>query len=345
MVVRKQKSLKFAVAALLAGAVYLIFHYRRIIMGILSPVLISLALAYLLNPVVCRIEGRGIRRFAAIIMLYLILGLALVGLLFYFVPELIRDSGKLMDMLPQLNEQLLSFVRSAQDRLSGTGMPAGFKSSFEKSASRIESYLTGYISSAAESVILHMPKVTDLLLIPFLLYYFLRDFDKLGLNLKKLIPRKYRDSVIAVGSSVDELVGSYVKTQLILSGIIASLTTLTLLALRVNFALILGIVNGIMNIIPYFGPFIGAVPAVIIALLDSPMKALYTIIAAAAIQEIESGIISPKLTSDSVNLHPVTVMLALILGGEMFGISGMILSVPIAAAIKVVFNSLTKNLF
>ena len=108
--------------------------------------------------------------------------------------------------------------------------------------------------------------------------------------------------------------------------------------------MIIGAIAGLGNVIPYFGPIIGAIPAVIIAFLDEPIKALWVIIAFFGIQQIESAVLQPKIVGDSVGLHPVFVIISLLIGGELFGIAGLLFAVPIAGSIKVVLKYLVKIL-
>lgn len=113
----------------------------------------------------------------------------------------------------------------------------------------------------------------------------------------------------------------------------------------VRFAFILAVLNGILNIIPYFGPIIGGIPAVIIALIDSPVKALWTIIGVFILQQIEGNILSPKITGDSTNMHPIIIIILLLIGEKMGGFLGMVLAVPIGVIIKVIYDDINDYLF
>jgi len=144
---------------------------------------------------------------------------------------------------------------------------------------------------------------------------------------------------------IDKVLGRYIISQFMLCLIIGVLTFIILIFLRVDFPVILSLLNAIFNIIPYFGPLFGAIPAVIMALLKSPKTAMYTALWLYGIQQIEGNIISPKVTGDSVSMHPLLVILLLIIGGKLGGFVGMVLAVPIGVAIKVIYEDLNYYIF
>lgn len=325
--------------------IVMIVSYWNRAYTIFYPFLISIIGAYLLNPLVCKMEQKGIRRTIGILIIYTVLMATFIYTCFYLIPVVIRDLGKLVGVLPEYNEKFRLTVQYFQDRWSEAGLPQSIKSVIDNNITRVQDYLTESIATLISIIVLYLSKFFSFVLIPILLYYFLKDFNKITEEIKMLIPRKYRNHVVRVCSNIDEVFGSYIRSQIILSLIIAVMTTLALIILKIDFAVVIGIFNGIVNIIPYFGPIIGMVPAVLIALLQSPLKAFYTLIIFIVIQQIESDFISPKITGDSVGLHPVTVILSLIIGGELFGIPGMIFGVPLTAALKIIYCDIMKSLF
>ena len=120
-------------------------------------------------------------------------------------------------------------------------------------------------------------------------------------------------------------------------------TTIALALLKINFAFIIGMLAGLADIIPYFGPVIGIIPAVFFAILESPIKALWVIIIFTIIQQVENDIITPKVVGESVGIHPVTVMLSLIIGGRFFGILGMVLAIPVVAILKIIYSHFVES--
>lgn len=337
--------LKICTVVLFIGLVILSIIYSEFIFGILYPFIISMFIAYLLNPLICIMEQKRIKRTFGIIIIYLIFVGILIFISFYLMPILIRDIGKLITELPKYSSMIKNYMDSIQDKYSRIGLPEGIKNAISNIISRVENYISSYLESVISSIISSLSKIFNLALIPILVFYFLKDYKSIWLKAERWVPRKYRNGVKRTCVNIDEVFGNYIRSQIMLSIIIAVLTTLALLILNVDYAVILGIVNGITNIIPYFGPLLGAIPAIAFAFMQSPLKALYTFIAMTVIQQIESDIISPKITGDSVGLHPITVILALLIGGELFGITGLVLGVPAAAALKIIYRDIMKNLF
>ena len=344
-ILTKDILIKFTIFILLAVLILIcIFNWDKITV-IVYPFIISLFIAYLINPLICSMEHCGIKRSTSILIVYVILLLVALFICFYVIPEIIRDTGTLIDVLPKYNMRLMNMVQYFQDKYTKSGLPDGIKNVIDNNINKIQDYMISYLESIISLILNYLSKIFSIILIPFLSYYFLKDYKKIGTITRLLIPRKYRNQIIRIITNIDIIFGEYVRSQIILSAIVGVLTFIALLGLKVNFALLFGILNGVTNIIPYFGPLIGALPAVFIALLQSPSKALWVMLLIFIIQQIESNILSPKITGNSVDLHPSTVILALVIGGEFFGAPGMILGVPAAAAIKIIYRDIMKNLF
>jgi len=343
--ISKGAIIKIVLLLILTIIVFLIYIFRNKIMDIVNPFIVSAFIAYLLNPLVSKMEVKGIKRSFGILIIYIIFISFLFFICFYMIPVLIKDIAELLNNLPGYTMKFRNTIIFLQDKYSKSGLPAGMKNTIDNNLVKLEYFTTGLLESFIATIISALSKLLSIALIPILLYYFLKDFRAITDKVKLFIPRKYRKQVSRISKSIDDVFGNYIRTQIILSIIIAVMTTIALLFLKVDFALIIGIINGITNIIPYFGPLIGAVPAVLIALLQSPIKALYTVIILTIIQQIESDIICPKIMSESVGLHPLTVIFALIIGGETFGAAGLILGVPVAAALKIIYHDVMKGLF
>lgn len=334
------------VIILCAAAVFLlIIHNHKRLVDILYPFLMSFFIAYLLNPLVSKLESTGLNRRMGILIIFFAVVLIIVFTCFFMGPALVKDLGKLMGSLPEYSAKLFELIKNWQDGVRGIGLPSAILGIIDSNFYRIQNYIASYIASFTNLIIRTLSRIFSIALIPVLVYYFLKDFKNISEKIFLILPKKYRYHAERIGTSIDCIFGNYVRGQLLLSFIVSAMTTVALFVIGVDYALIIGVINGITNIIPYFGPVIGAVPAVIVAFLESPVKALYTIIAIIIIQQIESDLICPKITGNSVGLHPLTVMFALVAGGELFGATGLILGVPVVAAIKVIYRDIMKNMF
>jgi predicted PurR-regulated permease PerM len=187
--------------------------------------------------------------------------------------------------------------------------------------------------------------ILSLAVIPIVVYYFLADGDVICNRLLVFFPLRIRTIVRRILGDIDKILGRYIISQFILCGIIGIFTFFVLIVLHVDFPIILSILNALFNIIPYFGPLFGAIPAILVALLSSSKAALWTAIWLYGIQQIEGNIISPKITGDSVSMHPLMVIILLVIGGKIGGFIGMVLAVPVGVVIKIIYEDLNYYLF
>ena len=196
-----------------------------------------------------------------------------------------------------------------------------------------------------EYIIVFSENIMSFAVVPVITYYFLADDEFILNKCSLLIPIKKRELVKKIIKDINKLLESYIVGQLLLSLIVGVITFIALILIRVKFPLWLSILNGVFNIIPYFGPIFGAVPVVFIALLESPTKALWAALAILIIQQVEGNILSPKITGNSTNMHPLVIIILLLIGESFCGFVGMILAVPIGVIIKVIYEDINYYIF
>jgi predicted PurR-regulated permease PerM len=194
------------------------------------------------------------------------------------------------------------------------------------------------VERMTEAVLGIFTHLFTILIIPILVYYLLRDEATLKRSALLLFPKKYRRWIARVGGEMDHTLGAYVRGMLLICILVALMTYAGLLLVGVDFALILSLIAGVTNIIPYFGPIIGATPAVLIALLTSPALALKVSIVIVIVQQLESQIFVPQILGKSMGLHPLVVIFVLIIGGKLFGLFGLIFAVPFTAMLRILFK-------
>ncbi|MHB8276932.1 MAG: AI-2E family transporter, partial [Candidatus Humimicrobiaceae bacterium] len=169
---------------------------------------------------------------------------------------------------------------------------------------------------------------------PVLGFYILKDTDIIIRTFIKIIPQKYKLQSVTIINKINNVFGKYVRGQMIISLIIGTLCTIVLLILKVDFAVLLGFMAGIFNLIPFLGPVIGAIPAALTALSISPIKALLVVLLFVAVQQIDNYFISPNIMKHQVGVHPGVIIFSLIAGGAIFGWFGLLLAVPTVAIIQ-----------
>ncbi len=305
---------------------------------ILEPFLIAIILAYILNPLVVVFERRRVSRGLAILLLYAIF-FALVFLAgVWTIPGLVTELQKLMEMLPEYSEQAQGFIRHLYSDYRRFNLPDSLRLALDENILLLQRALQTLLERITGAIVGLFSHFFVLLLVPLLVYYFLRDMEHLKSSLVALFPARYRQRVLVAGSEIDAALGAYLRGLLLICFLVGLLTYLGLRLLGVEFALILGIIYGLTNIIPYFGPLIGALPAVLIALLDSPALALKVVGVMVVVQQLDSQLLSPQILGRSLGLHPLAVILALLAGGHLFGLPGLILAVPLAAMLRIVLR-------
>ena len=181
--------------------------------------------------------------------------------------------------------------------------------------------------------------------IPIISYYFMADSDIIFNKALIMFPIKSRRIIKNILQDIDKVLGKYIVGQLLLSVIIGVFTFIILFTLKVDFPVLLSILNAFFNIIPYFGPIFGAVPAVIMGFIKSTKAGIYTIIFLYLLQLIEGNIISPKVTGNSGSMHPLLVIILLLLGGQIGGFIGMIIAVPVGVIVKIIYEDINYYFF
>lgn len=320
------------------AAFYFLYVIREALLAVFYPLFFSILIAYLLNPLVVILESKGIERVYGIIIVYVALILILTVLGIYIVPLMISELNNLIEMLPFYTKKVQNIIFYFRENYAATGLPESIKTVLNENITNIENVLLNTLENIMNTIIGIFSHFLSLIITPVLGFYILKDLRQIKETAVKIFPRKYRSKILSILIDIDKTLGQYIRGQLIISFIVAVLTTIGLYIIEIKYAIIIGLVAGIANIIPYFGPIIGAIPAVIFAALKGPMSVLWALIVFVVVQQIESGIISPKIMQETVGIHPIIVILSLIFGGQLMGFWGMLLAIPVTAIIKVLLK-------
>lgn len=329
--------------------ILLLYLFRSIIISILIPILWAVVIAYLINPLVNKLCDLKLSRFWSVIIIYLGILLLLLVFSITIIPKITTEVKGFAETLPEYTNEAIDFSNEIymQYLKSVSNLPpefVGVQVAFSEYINRIQFYLVDLFKNITEKGLNIFSNIVGIVLVPIYTFYFLKDSSYFKRKVLLSVPRVIRSEVISIFKDINKLLNSFIRGQLVVAALVGILSVIALLILKVEFALLIGAIAGISNVIPYFGPIMGAIPGVAIALLDKPIKAVWVIIAFFIIQQIESAIIQPKIVGDSVGLHPVFVIISLLIGGELFGIAGLLFAVPIAASIRVVLNHIVKIL-
>ena len=321
---------------------YFLIQKYDIISNILFTVIISLIFSYLLNPIVNYLERHNISRGLGIILLYIVIFGIIIGISISFIPRLGKELKEVIIVLPNYFNTISVFLKELYDRYYNL-------ESIAPIIENVEGLIFDNINRLQEIILINMSKlftgvgslvnrIINLVLIPILTFYFLKDKDKLINQTFLIIPKNKRPEIKELLIQIDKSLSQFVRGRLILAIYVGVATTVVLLILNINFAIVIGLLTGIADIIPYFGPFLGFVPAVIFAFLDSTTKGIWVAVIFILIQWIENNVLGPKIIGDTTGLHPITVLLSLIIAGNIYGVLGMIFVIPLVSILKILFG-------
>jgi len=317
----------------------------------LLPFIIGLVIAYLVLPLVhfldrrmpSRLRGRNLSRPLSIIIVYLVVILFIAGNFAFLVPPVVEQGEVLWEQTPELAARGQALGTEWLGRYRETiplDIQQRIQSSLEKLAGTIGQALQDGVTRTANVISSTISFFLGILVIPFWLFYILNDEAKVRESALDLIPDRIEPDLLNILHITDDIFSAYIRGQLVLCFFIGAMATIGLLIVGVDFALLLGLIAGAFEILPYVGPILGAIPALIVAVLQSPMTALWTLVVFIIIQQIENLLLVPRIAGESVKLHPALVMVVLVVGNEALGLWGMLVAVPLTAVIRDVFKYL-----
>jgi predicted PurR-regulated permease PerM len=323
---------------------------------LLAPFVLALVLAYVLHPLVARMEARKISRTLATFILALpALGI-LALIIFVGIPALSAQIAEFIQGAPALLQTATLRMEAWQAQLQSRDLPWLDESMvLERMRSIQPDAVMAWLQQRQEAIgrgiwsgVLGVGKgvgavltlLSYVFLTPILIFYLLRDWRNIEIRLTELVPGPYRDRVVGFASEYDRLLARYFRGQLLAAGIVGVLTWLGFLIAGFPYALLLGVVAGVFNIIPYMGLVASLIPALVIAIFSaSPLVSLLKILAVfAVVQVLDGSVIGPRVVGEAVGLHPVWVLLALAVSGYFFGFVGLLIAVPLAVLVKLVLG-------
>ncbi|WP_188453554.1 AI-2E family transporter [Virgibacillus oceani] len=303
---------------------------------LLAPFIVSGLIAYLLFPVIKKIHSYHIPKSLAILFIY-ILFFGGIGYLIYRVyPAVLHQLKDLTEQLPLLIDMYEDLIYQLYEYTSF--LPEAVHDKMDQLIIGVETSLENLLGKLIGGFTKIFDMIIFLTVIPVLVFYFLKDFSKIKNYFKKWIPVRYHEQSSKLFHAIDESLGNYIRGQLIVCLFVSITTFVAFQLLHIKYALLLAIIMGLTNIIPYFGPIIGAVPAVAITLTMSAKLIVFVLLAIFIVQLIESNLLSPYIVGKSIDIHPIAIIFALLLGGQIGGVIGMIAAVPLLTILKVIVS-------
>lgn len=338
---RRHVQVTFGLVALLIGA--LVIYLLRDFLGAF---VLGAALAFLIQPAVRRLHGWGLPRAAAILLIFLGILVAVGGLIVLVVPLMVNEFGRLQAQVPRLAAVAQNQLNSLQGSpIQFMGLKLDVATAIDSINKNANSYLLGQFGNALSLGLAALGTLLQTVLMLIVAFLFALDAAAIQRQMRRVVPNDYRHDFDLIWRKVRRMLYAYVRGQLVIAAMIGVLSGIACAALGLPNAIALGLVAGITAVIPYFGPFVGAVPAILVGLALSPLTALEVGVAYFVIPNIILNFVYPKIVGDAVRLPPVMVIIALIAGFSLAGILGMFVAVPVAATLRILFDHIYPRLY
>ena len=367
-----KRVITYFVAGVLILIAYFLFSNMNKVMGfcsltlsILRPFILAFIFAYLLNGVLAFFEktfggisNRNIRRVLAIIVTWIVT-IAVLTLFFYIiVPDIKASIGTLINNIPSYIESAKSFVQYLTDTYGIGGSIAEQILDFEVNTDNVMKIVEQYgkqllpqIANIANLSVKIGNTIFDIVIAIIISIYFMFSKETLIAQLKKCLYAVFKSDLVStsvrVARETHKIFSGFIDGKLIDSLIIGILCFIGMSILRFEYPLLISFIVGVTNVIPFFGPFIGAIPSVLLLLVINPWHALWFAVFVLALQQLDGNVIGPKILGDSTGLPPIWVMFAILIGGGLMGVVGMFIGVPAFAVIykftKEIFEKRLRN--
>jgi len=323
---------------------YILFRTYTILKVTLYTFLASVIIAYILNPFMKFLERKNIKRLYAIILIYVIIALSIFILAIGIFPSTFKQFKHLLFSLPDMVRNFVDYSESIRQNLF-TNVPfinqmiTSVNGQLVKIANTMLASSGTWITGMVAGISNFIGIIIQLILIPVITFYLLLEKDKILNAISKSVPDKYENFFVKVWKEIDESLSMFVRGRIIMAIFVGVATMIYLMVFRIEFSFVIGVITCVADIIPYIGPFLGFIPAVLLALFKGPFTALWVAALFGFVQWLENNILGPKILGDSTGMHPLIVLILLIVGGGMFGVLGMIFSVPVAAVVKIIYDN------
>ena len=336
----------FMIIGLILVTTYLIKEWRLInflgaVLSILSPFFIGIIIAWLLDPIVTWLQKNGFKRAIATVMVFLSF-ISLVVLLFVLlIPSFADQINEFIGSAPNVLNNIKDFGENLFDKLNNI---------YDYDFTNIKEQLYGGLSNVVSGLTVTLPNKVisiassivsgglNIIFGLFIAFYMLFDFNNVRKHLFNLLPKSIHADAITLTDRLNKTLKSYVQGTLLIMLLLFIFQSITLAIAGLSSPMLFGMFCAVTNVIPYIGPYIGGIPAIIVGFTISPVTGIFALLAVVIAQFLESYFLNPIVMSKTMKLHPVTIMIGLLIFGHFFGILGMVLATPIISCIKIIFN-------
>jgi len=300
--------------------------------AVLPPFIMAGFMSYVLEHPVTLIQRRGVPRSRAILIIYAVLLLGIALFILYFVPAFVRDVQGLAGQVPSVISMVQHYYAVLQETVARHNLPAGLERGLVNLLEKAEAVLAAAGDNAFSYFLSSATMLSYLVIAPVIAYYILKDINRWRQRALVSLAR-YPLPYVDLLRDVDQVITGFVRGQAIVAAIVATMVWLGLALLGVRFSAALGLLAGLGEFVPFFGPVAAGIPVVLLAFMKSPATGFWALVAVVVIQWIDGNMIVPRITGPRVGLHPIWMVFALLAGGELLGFWGLLLAIPAAGII------------
>lgn len=311
---------------------------------IVAPLFIGFVIAWLFNPLVNKLQKKGIKRGLGASIVYVgFIGL-IVLIISLIIPMMSEQVNELVKILPSIFDNIRKWIEGVFNSIGDGGFDVtGLKNDV---FAKIEIYATGLtegIPTASINIVKSLFSGLSTFAVGLIIGFFLLvSFNSIN-NILEFLPKNFQKDTKELGNEIDGSLRKFVQGTLILASLVFGICSLGFWICGLKSPLLFGIFCGITNVIPYVGPYIGGIPAVVVGLTQGPLVGIGVLIVVVVVQFIEGNLLQPIVMSKTMKLHPVIILLALLICGHFWGIIGMIIATPIVAIIKIIWEYFDKK--
>lgn len=317
---------------------FVFYPVTTFIATLFLPILTAGFLYYIFNPLINLLEKIKIKRIYGIIFVMVLFIGAAIFTIINFLPKLGDQLGNLINSIPMVISKLETLLTDL-DSQSWT-QEIDINEIFDNAGLSVEKISNVILTSATASLSSLFSFVANTAIfvatVPIILFYMFRDGDKLPQAMSRFIPKDYRTEMIGLMGEMNKTISSYISGQALVCVFVGTFTYLGYMLVGQDYAMLFGFIAGVTNIIPYIGPFAGAAPAVILALTVSPTQTVLTALVVLIVQQIDANLLSPNIIGKTLDIHPLTIIIILLVAGKIAGLIGLILAVPTYAVAKTI---------
>ncbi len=291
-------------------------------------------MAYFLYRPVAALEKRGLKRVMAILLIYCLAIASLGALIYWIVPVTAAELGDLAKLYPHCVQDVQKLI----SQMDGISKPERLQIFIDHNLDQIETGIYNALQNFINTWYHLLNRILALIFAPILAFYILNDWEKIRDGFLNLLPPRGRVQLRSLCQEIDRIMAEFIKGYFLVAITVGLLTGALAAILGVPFPMIIGILAAITNLVPYFGPLLGGLPAVLLAWSVSLKLAIYMTLGIIIIQQLDANLFTPRVIGQKLGMHPLVIIFTLLAGGTLFGLWGIILALPAAAVLKVVLH-------